>query len=88
MDANRLSISCCQRCRHFTLEGRRGGHCGQLNATVQGGWSACSLAAPVFFESISVVTQCTVPVWSEPLTLAHDELEALGGESAYLAESA
>lgn len=88
MDANRLSISCCQRCRHFTLEGRRGGHCGQLNVTVQGRWSACSLATPVFFEPISVVTQRTAPAWSEPLTLAHYELEAVGGKSAYLAESA
>ncbi|MBE7381376.1 MAG: hypothetical protein F6J95_008195 [Leptolyngbya sp. SIO1E4] len=82
MDATQFGISCCQRCRYYTLEGRRGGHCGQLNVPVQGKWSACSLAAPVFMESMSTVTQ--LPVWSEGLVLPHREVAI--AESACLAE--
>jgi hypothetical protein len=89
MDANRFSISCCQRCRHFTHEGRRGGHCGQLNVPVQGGWSACSLANPVFLEPMSTVTQISVAAWPEGLRLAHRELESVESvDSSVFAESA
>ena len=38
----------CRHCRFYTPEGRRGGHCQQLNVEVQGGWTACSLAIPPF----------------------------------------
>lgn len=69
MDANQFGISCCQRCRFYTLEGRRGGHCGQLDVPVQGKWSACSLAAPVFMESIHSVTH--FPGWSNTLVSTH-----------------
>ena len=41
-------VLCCSRCRHYTPEGRRGGHCGQLGVPVQGRWNACSLSIPVF----------------------------------------
>lgn len=75
MDANGFSISCCQRCRHFTHEGRRGGHCGQLNVPVQGRWSACSLANPVFLEPMSTVTRAPVAAWPGGLRLARRELE-------------
>ncbi len=88
MDANRLSISCCQRCRHFTLEGRRGGHCGQLNVTVQGGWSACSLAAPVFFEPVSWIAQNSIATCPDPLKLARRECDVIEIEDRCLAESA
>lgn len=86
MDANRFGVSCCQRCRHFTLEGRRGGHCGQLNVPVQGRWSACSLANPVFLEPMSTVTQPQVAVWPEGLRLAYSEQPSV--ESDAFAESA
>jgi hypothetical protein len=41
-------ILCCSRCRHYSPEGRRGGHCSQLGVPVQGRWNACSLSMPVF----------------------------------------
>jgi hypothetical protein len=41
-------VLCCSRCRHYTPEGRRGGHCDQLGVPVQGRWNACSLSMPVF----------------------------------------
>lgn len=69
MNANEFGISCCQRCRFYTLKGRRGGHCSKLDVPVQGKWAACSLASPVFMESINTVTH--LPVWSESLVLAH-----------------
>lgn len=82
MDTTQFGISRCRYCRYYTLEGRRGGHCGQLDVPVQGKWSACSLAAPVFMESINSVTR--LPVWSESLVLAHRE--AVIAERDYLAE--
>ncbi|WP_347272436.1 hypothetical protein [Leptolyngbya sp. FACHB-36] len=42
------STFACRYCRHYTPQGRRGGHCQQLNVTVQGSWRACSLAIPPF----------------------------------------
>jgi hypothetical protein len=45
-------ISCCSRCRHYTPEGRRGGHCSQLGVPVQGRWQACSLSMPVFMTPL------------------------------------
>ena len=86
MDASQLGVSCCQRCRYFTLAGRRGGHCGQLNVSVRGNWSACSLAAPVFVEPMSTVTQQQIAVLPQGLVLNHPGFEQL--ESDYLQESA
>ena len=71
MDATKFGISCCQRCRHYSLEGRRGGHCDQLNVSVQGRWSPCPLASPVFTESISAVTQAEPVVSSQAVTTAY-----------------
>lgn len=45
------NISTCRHCRHYQLEGRRGGNCQQLGALVQGGWKACALAVPTFVQS-------------------------------------
>jgi len=88
MDVNRFGVSCCQRCRHFTLEGRRGGHCGQLNVPVQGRWSACSLANPVFLEPMSTVTQPQI-VWPEGLRLTYHDLASVAPiEPDSLVESA
>ncbi|MGD1850857.1 MAG: hypothetical protein ACFCBU_09700 [Cyanophyceae cyanobacterium] len=41
-------ISSCRHCRHYTPEGRRGGHCGQLDALVRGDWKACPFAVSAF----------------------------------------
>ena len=41
-------VSACRRCQFYTLEGRRGGQCQLLNVSVQGSWSACTLAAAPF----------------------------------------
>lgn len=38
----------CRHCRYYTPEGRRGGHCQQLNVAVQSAWKACTLAVPPF----------------------------------------
>jgi hypothetical protein len=43
--------SSCRYCRHYQPEGRRGGMCQQLGASVQAGWKACSLALPPFAPS-------------------------------------
>lgn len=54
------STSTCQFCRHYQLEGRRGGMCSQLNAPVRGSWKACSLALPPFapsWESLEQIWQ-------------------------------
>jgi hypothetical protein len=48
-----FEASYCSRCSHYTPEGRRGGHCGQLNVPVRGKWKACSLAVPVFLTPLS-----------------------------------
>lgn len=44
-------VSVCRHCQNYSLEGRRGGHCTQLDGLVQGGWKACSLAIPPFAPS-------------------------------------
>lgn len=41
-------VSACRRCKFYTPEGRRGGQCQLLNVSVQGSWSACTLAAAPF----------------------------------------
>jgi hypothetical protein len=41
-------VSRCRHCCSYELQGRRGGHCQQLNVNVQGGWNACALAKPLF----------------------------------------
>jgi hypothetical protein len=75
MNAIQFGTSCCQRCRYYTLEGRRGGTCSQLNVPVQGKWKACSLATPVFLDSIS--TLGSLPAWPEDLVIMaqHSEME-------------
>ncbi len=38
----------CRHCRHYHHEGRRGGHCSQLNVAVQGRWTACAFSESTF----------------------------------------
>lgn len=52
--------SACRYCRHYCVEGRRGGMCQQLGVPVRGSWKACSLALPPFapsWESIEELLQ-------------------------------
>lgn len=86
MDATRFGISSCQRCRFYTPEGRRGGYCSQLNAPVQGRWSPCPLAVPVFFEPISVVSQAQITAWREGLAMSPRDPQPL--ESRRLSQPA
>lgn len=51
-------------CRYYMPEGRRGGNCSQLSVSVQGSWTACSLARPVFAPTWDF-TQ--IRVWKEEL---------------------
>jgi hypothetical protein len=81
MDAAQLGISCCQRCRYYTPEGRRGGHCGQLNVQVRGKWQACSLAAPVFLNALPNLEE--IPVWREDLVFL--EMRSQASEDVPLA---
>lgn len=55
--------SACRYCRHYQPEGRRGGMCQQLNAPVQAGWKACSLAVPAFAPA----WECLEDAWSLPV---------------------
>lgn len=52
--------SACRYCRHYCVEGRRGGMCQQLGVPVRGNWKACSLALPPFapsWESMEEILQ-------------------------------
>ncbi|MEM6836212.1 MAG: hypothetical protein AAF609_05095 [Cyanobacteria bacterium P01_C01_bin.120] len=75
MDDSQLGVSRCQRCRHFVLAGRRGGHCEQLNVLVRGNWSACSLATPVFVEPMSMIAQPQLAVWPQGIVLSPPDYE-------------
>ncbi|WP_017651675.1 hypothetical protein [Fortiea contorta] len=48
MKPTKILTSACRYCRHYQPEGRRGGICQQLGASVQASWKACSLALPPF----------------------------------------
>mgnify|MGYP006452864421 CR=1 FL=1 len=76
MDTKQFEVSCCQRCRHFTLAGRRGGHCSQLNVNVKGCWSACSLASPVFLEPVTPLAAPQFAVWPTGLKLTRPDFES------------
>jgi hypothetical protein len=51
MQTLNLVISSCRHCHHYSLEGRRGGQCQQLDVPVQGSWKSCQLAIPPFSSS-------------------------------------
>ncbi len=51
MNTSHFPASACRYCRHYNVEGRRGGMCKQLGVPVRGGWRACSLALPPFAPS-------------------------------------
>ena len=58
---------CCRHCHYYSPEGRRGGHCQQLGATVKGEWKACPIMIPAFaktWEGVATVSPigCQVSV--------------------------
>ncbi|AFY74991.1 hypothetical protein Syn7502_03093 [Synechococcus sp. PCC 7502] len=53
LNSHNLGISACRFCTHYTPEGRRGGNCSMLAASVSGDWQACSLSAPFFTNNES-----------------------------------
>jgi len=62
--------SCCGRCAHYTPEGRRGGHCDQLNVVVKSRWKSCSLATPVFLTPLPTLGSALPRLQPLTLTLA------------------
>ncbi|MCT7948782.1 hypothetical protein NG798_03180 [Ancylothrix sp. C2] len=57
--------SACRHCRFYQPQGRRGGHCAQLDAPVRGTWKACSLAIPPFAPSWETLEE--IKVWEEEM---------------------
>ena len=55
-------ISSCRHCRHYTPEGRRGGHCGQLDALVHGDWKACPFAVSAFPAHWNLSSPASTPL--------------------------
>lgn len=60
MKSNDAFTSNCRHCRFYSPEGRRGGHCSQLNVSVQSTWKACSLSSPIFEPEWEFAS---IPVW-------------------------
>ncbi len=48
MKSNNCSTLSCRFCQHYEVEGRRGGVCHILNASVEGNWQACPLGIRSF----------------------------------------
>ena len=64
--------SACRYCRHYCVEGRRGGMCQQLGVPVRGSWKACSLALPPFapsWESIDELLPDDQLMLKEPVSI-------------------
>jgi len=72
MQPSTSSTSACRHCRSYVPQGRRGGHCKQLNVAVQSSWKACTLAIPPFtptwenIEELMVWQQQALAVQSIP----------------------
>lgn len=76
--------SACRYCRHYNVEGRRGGMCKQLGVPVRGTWKACSLALPPFapsWESLDGLLQDNKVMLEEALSV-NCSLEAADPEPA------
>ena len=71
MESSNCSTRACRHCRYYTPEGRRGGHCHQLNVAVQSSWRACSLAIPPF-----------APAWENLEEIMRWQEQSLAGQEA------
>lgn len=47
----------CRHCRYYQLEGRRGGFCQKLGASVDSNWQACILASIPFDNNLKALEQ-------------------------------
>ncbi|HEY9808170.1 MAG TPA: hypothetical protein V6D13_02415 [Halomicronema sp.] len=72
--------SACRHCRFYQPQGRRGGHCSQLDAPVRGTWKACSLAIPPFAPSWENLE--TIKLWEQEM-LGIPELLPLEGSFGF-----
>jgi hypothetical protein len=66
----------CGLCAHYAPQGRRGGHCRQLNSIVESKWDACPLFTTPFNATTSSVSQKgqgkeTEPMFSEAFQEAY-----------------
>lgn len=84
MKPMKSSASYCSRCSHYTPEGRRGGHCGQLGVPVQGKWKACSLAVPIFLTPLSELQP--LEILPRPLAIHLPETELEPAEMTFRKE--
>jgi hypothetical protein len=71
------SVSACRRCFHYRSEGRRGGQCSLLGASVQGQWSACAAAQPLFEPAIAPSSSSKAIALEEMITALKVGTEAL-----------
>ncbi len=72
MKTSTCLTSACRHCRFYQPEGRRGGHCSQLDAPVRGSWKACSLAIPPFAPSWETLEN--IKIWQEEMVMANEAL--------------
>jgi hypothetical protein len=72
MSTHDSSISLCRHCQHYLPEGRRGGHCSQLNVDVKSQWQACSLAVPPFRPSWERLKE--LMLWQQKVMEAQDSV--------------
>jgi hypothetical protein len=57
MKETKLANLACRHCRYYQLEGRRGGFCQKLGATVDSNWQACVLASAPFEDNLKALEQ-------------------------------
>lgn len=57
MKINNYPTSSCRCCRFYNPEGRRGGHCSQLNVSVQAHWKSCQLGCPIFNQEWQTIPE-------------------------------
>ena len=77
----KLGISHCRNCGFYTPEGRRGGHCSQLNVHVQSEWKTCSLAISPFISPLQRVEG--ISLWrGDMLKLPEGDLETIDDNCA------
>jgi|GEM_PF-1535990 len=82
-----LLTSDCRSCRHFVLEGRRGGTCQKLDVPVQASWKSCSLAVHVFSSSWDQVKK--LDIWETatlPEVVLATEVTRISAPETYVLE--
>lgn len=57
MKETNLANLACRHCQYYHLEGRRGGFCQKLGASVDSNWKACALATAPFENNLKALEQ-------------------------------